>query len=134
MIQITIRQKIYIAAAIAGMILLAAAGHSVRTRIEINRLEREAAAHSKRAAENERAAAEAETNAVRQAARAEFYEQQIKEIRVIAEKQDEELKKLAADSDGARGSVERARRVRSVGSTGGELCRKLETLGHGCEK
>jgi hypothetical protein len=134
MIQITLRQKIYIAAAIAGILLLTAAVRSIRTGIQINRLEREAAANIKKAAMSERTAAAAEENAARQSARAELLEQQIQEIRAIATKQDEELKKLAADTDTARGRVEHARRVRSIESNADELCRKLESLGHGCEE
>jgi chromosome segregation ATPase len=134
MISITTRQKIYFAAAITGMILLTVTVHSIRTWIEINRLEREAAAFSKQADASERLAAEAEKNAARQSARAELLEQQLQEIRVIATKQDEELKKLASDTDAARSRVDRARRLRSIESSTGELCEKLESLGHGCEE
>ena len=134
MIQLTIRQKVYIAAAIAGALVLTAAFHSVRTGIVIRRLEREAAANIKMAAMSERTAAEAEKNAARQSAKAELLEQQIQEIRVIANKQDEELKKLSADTDNARGRVDRARRLRSIESTAAELCQKFESLGHGCEE
>ena len=62
-----------------------------------------------------------------------YLEQQIAEIQAIARKQDEELEKLNSNTAAARFGVERARRIRSITSTAGELCAKLAELGHGCE-
>ncbi|MEP7213500.1 MAG: hypothetical protein ABI791_10510 [Acidobacteriota bacterium] len=132
MIQITLRQKFYIAAALAGLIVLAAVMHSIRSQIEINRLEREAAAFTETAKASERKADAAQKNAERQSERAAYLEQQIQEIRAIADKQDDEIKKLNSDTNTARGRVDRTRRVRSIATTTAELCEKLESLGHGC--
>ena len=134
MIRLTIRHKFYIAAALAGLIVLAAVLHSVRSQFEINRLDREAAAFNEKAKASERSAADAQESAVRQSARAAYLEQQIQEIRVLADKQDEEIKKLNSDTNTARGRVDRARRVRSIETTATELCEKLKSLGHGCEE
>ena len=131
MIEITIRQKFYIAA-VAGVIVLAAVTHSIWSQIEIRRLERQAAAFTEKAKASERKAAAAQESAVRQSARAAYLEQQIQEIRVIAVKQDEEIKKLNSDTNTARGRIDRARSVRSVESTTAELCEKLKSLGHEC--
>ena len=132
MLRLTLRQKIGIAAALAGVIVTFAAVDDIRIRVAAGRLEREAATLAANAQAAERKAAEAEAIAQRHAARAEFLEDQLKDFRDTAAKQDEKIKELDDDIDSARGRVDRARRIRSVRSDAAGLCEKLERLGHGC--
>jgi DNA-binding helix-hairpin-helix protein with protein kinase domain len=131
---ITIRQKVYAAGAIAAIIISAVAIQSVRSRLQISRLERARAVQEQNAARSEHIAAAAKQDAARQTARAEFLEQQLVEIRALAIKQDEELQKLNSDTDSARGRLDRTRGIRSVESTAAELCKKLAAVGHGCDE
>jgi DNA-binding helix-hairpin-helix protein with protein kinase domain len=131
---ITIRQKVYAAGAIAAIIISAVAIQSVRSRLQISRLERVRAVQEQNAARSEHIAAAAKQDAARQTARAEFLEQQLVEIRALAIKQDEELQKLNSDTDSARGRLDRTRGIRSVESTVAELCKKLAAVGHGCDE
>jgi hypothetical protein len=129
----TIRQKLYAAGVVAALILAFVAVDSVRLRVAMKRSEREAAALAAKAEASERTAAAAKESSVREAARAEFLEQQLKELRDIAARQDEQITKIDALTDDARGRVARARGVRSVQTTNAELCAKLAGLGHSCE-
>jgi len=132
--QIILRQKIYAAAFFAAVILAAACIHSVISYIRTTQLDRTAAAAAERAETSERAARDAERAASSNAARADYLEQQLEEIRTIAKTQDEQLEKLSADTNTARGRADRARGVRAIESTARELCEKLESLGHGCRE
>jgi uncharacterized coiled-coil DUF342 family protein len=85
------------------------------------------------AAEKQAAADEAEKRSAEFKAKNEYLQQQIDELRAVAQKQDEELSKLFKNTSDARGDVERTRRTRTVGATADELCAKLASLGHGCE-
>ena len=124
----------YIAGVVAAVIVVAAVVHSIASQMQISRLERTAAAQERAAAASEKAASAARDAAERYSDRAEYLEQQIGEIRALAARQDEEIKKLNTDTDTARGRVERSRGVRSIESTAAELCEKLADLGHGCEE
>ena len=64
----------------------------------------------------------------------EYLEGEIETLRDEARRKDEELKRLGADVRVARDRVERARRARAIDADADELCRRLEELGHGCEK
>ena len=134
MIPITTRQKFYLAAACAALILTIAAVDAIRSRIGISRLEREAATLTGNAKAAELRAAEAEARADRHAAQAEYLEHQLTEFRDLAAKQDEQIKKLGADTGSARGRVDRARRIRTIESTAAAVCEKLKDLGHGCDE
>lgn len=90
--------------------------------------------HAKLSADNAAAAATAkEIEAGQYKQKTLYLEQQIAEILAIARKQDEELEKLNSNTAAARYNVERARRIRSITSTAGELCAKLAELGHPCD-
>ena len=130
----TIRQKLYAAGVVALLIFTFAAVHSIRLRFAMKRSDREAAVQAAKVSESERLAASAEESSNRSAARAEYLEQQLKEIRDLAAKQDEQIKKLGADSGSARGRVDRARRIRTIESTAAAVCEKLKDLGHGCDE
>jgi chromosome segregation ATPase len=112
---------------VAGFAVAAAWGE-----YRLSRLDRTAAAERGRADELQMRAARAEEAAGRYREKIEYLEAGLAEIGGLAEKQDEELKMLRADTDGLRRAADRARRVRSAAATADELCRKLGELGHGC--
>lgn len=74
-----------------------------------------------------------ETEAAQYKHKTIYLEKQIAEIQAIARNQDEELEKLNVTAADARSNVERARSIRSITSTAGELCAKLAELSHPCE-
>lgn len=130
--QITVRQKIYAVSAAVLMIAAAFAIDSIRPMMNISRLEREASSAAARAEQSQAAYDAAMRIATVNAARAEYLGQQLEEIRSLAKKQDEEIKKIDVDINTARGRADRARQLGAVESTAHELCDKLESLGHPC--
>lgn len=123
---------IYAAAALAGVMLIAAAAGSIGWKWKADRLERETESLKAAANAKEAKAAEKETAAHIYRAKIEHLERSLEEISNEANKQDEELEKLGGDIGRARGDVERARRVRSIATSNAELCRKLAELGYPC--
>ena len=127
----TITIKVYIALAVAVVVLIA--GFSIWTELKTRHLENavqkardEAALSGSKAAASEMAAAEYKR-------KNEYLEEQLSTLRLIAVKQDEELKKLNTETSAARGRVRDARAVRAIESTTAELCSRLADLGHPCE-
>lgn len=122
-----------IAGCVAGLMLLIAIV-SLWSNADVNKAERRAETQ-KAAAENaEDAAAEIEKRQNEQKAKIEYLEGEIETLRNEARRKDEELKRLGVDVRVARDRVERAKRTRTIDADADELCRKLESLGHGCEK
>lgn len=122
-----------IAGCVAGLMLLIAIV-SLWSNADVNKAERRAETQ-KAAAENaEDAAAEIEKKQNEQKAKIEYLEGEIETLRNEARRKDEELKRLGVDVRVARDRVERAKRTRTIDADADELCRKLESLGHGCEK
>lgn len=103
----TIHAKLYLYAAAALLAVAAAFGIWSHFRTEgMERAVRDSAA----AAESEKRRAdrlETETHVYKE--KAAYLEKQLAEIRSHARKQDEELKKLSADTDSARRALQRAR-------------------------
>ena len=128
----TIDRKIKLAAALVAVVMIAACIGYVWQGFRVRTLEREAAAFEDRARTATREADEWRVRAQTYSDRIGKLESGLAEIEAIARRQDEELKKLGADSNSARVGVERARRVRAVGTNAAELCRRLAELGHGC--
>lgn len=129
----TPKTKTYIALSVAGPILCVAAFTSVYVRQSEKRFERSADTAIKLAAKAEAAARDSEMRASEYKHKIEYLEASLSELRLIAIKQNEELKQMQNNSDSARHDVGRARGVRSVESTNVELCAKLAALGHPCE-
>ncbi|MCC6452903.1 MAG: hypothetical protein IT171_08410 [Acidobacteria bacterium] len=122
-----------IAGCVAGLMLLIAIV-SLWSNADVNKAERRAETQ-KAAAENaEDAAAEIEKRQNEQKAKIEYLEGEIETLRNEARRKDEELKRLGVGVRVARDRVERAKRTRTIDADADELCRKLESLGHGCEK
>jgi len=130
----TLQIKIYIAAGIAGVLILLTAAVSMwMTNHRITQAERAVETAKQAAAEKEKLAAQKETEAAAYKEKNEYLEKQIADMEAISRKQDEEVERSKSNTAAARRTVERARNTRSVASTGDELCQKLAEVGHGCE-
>jgi hypothetical protein len=129
----TFTQKIYIAAAIAAILILGILGGSAWSNYKIGKLERAVENAMTEAAAKQAAADEKEKEAAGYKAKTEYLESNLSEIRSIARKQNEELENLNSNTNSARADVERARRVRTIAATAEELCERLAELGHPCE-
>ena len=127
----TTKTKIYIAAAavLAALFLLS----SLVSRLEIRRLEKQIEKAESAATAAEKTAAESETKSAGFKEKIEYLEANLREIRLIARKQDEEVEKISADTRTARDRMFDARRVRTIAATADELCEKLARVGHPCE-
>lgn len=122
--------------AIAGAILLAAAlllADAVSTR---RMAKLEAAVDAARAAQRsaDARAAEKEKLAEHFRIKIEFLEENLADIRILADRQDEELKKITLNAASARADVIRIRQLRPIDITADELCRRLENIGYPCGK
>ncbi|HMQ05313.1 MAG TPA: hypothetical protein PKD26_15455 [Pyrinomonadaceae bacterium] len=127
----TTTHKIYIAGAagLIGAFLLVSLWSAHRmSQMERNSIQARAAAEK-----IEAAGIEAELRAAEYRKKIEYLEDELSAIRLIAAKQNEELKKLKINTDNARFDVGRARAVERIESSTAELCSKLAELGHPCE-
>lgn len=122
-----------IAGCVAGLMLMIAIV-SLWSNADVNKAERRAEAQKAAAEQAEDAAAEIEKKQNEQKAKIEYLEGEIETLRNEARRKDEELKRLGVGVRVARDRVERAKRTRTIDADADELCRKLESLGHGCEK
>ena len=127
----TIRTKIYLTA--AAILLIVCLSGWLWSNHKITALEREVGNAKAAALEKERAADEKEKVSSEYKAKIDYLEQEIDAMRVTTQKQDEELKKLSANTENARRDVSRARVTSSKPATAAELCAKLAELGHPCE-
>ena len=125
-------KKVYIVPVIALVLAAGIAAGSAWSGRKAAALERGTEAAKQRADSLEADAARHERLAAEYKAKIEYLDARINDISAEARKQDEELRKIETDADAARGRVERARRLRSIGSSAEELCRKLAELGHPC--
>jgi len=123
----------YLIAGACVLVFTIAAVSTLWSNHKIASLERDVENAKLIAAEKQAAADEAEKRSAEFKAKNEYLQQQIDELRAVAQKQDEELSKLFKNTSDARGDVERTRRTRTVTATADELCAKLASLGHGCE-
>ena len=124
---------IFAAACAAALVIAAIAITTAISNARTAKLEREAEAAKSRAETLERAAEKQEAEAARYREKIGYLEKNLADIGAIARKQDEELENYKRDVSDARGSFERAKRVRSIDATAEQLCAKLAELGHGCE-
>ena len=99
---------------------------------KLRRMERVVESAKQRARVSEEAAAAAEGAAGEYKKKIEYLVGELAAIGRIARRQDEELEKIGGDVNAARRDVERARSIRAIGATAGELCAKLGELGHPC--
>jgi len=130
----TPKTKIYIALAAAAAITIGMLTASLWSDHKIGKLERsvETAKRDAETIESESRRLEQEAAAYKE--KIEYLEGSLSEIETIARRQDEEIKELSKDATAARDGVRRARAVRSIESTGAELCAKLAELGHACRE
>ena len=124
--------KIYIGLSILTILAIGMIGGSAWSGHTVTRLENEVRTAKNAALESQQTAANREIEAAQYKEKIDYLESKLTEIKTIARRQDEELEKLNANSRGARGDVERARRTRSIAATADQLCSKLAELGHEC--
>ena len=99
---------------------------------KIAQLERDVGDAKAAASEKQQLAEEKEKESNEYKAKIEYLEQERDALNAARQKQDDELKKLSANTDNARNSVRRARVTSSNPATADELCAKLERLEHPC--
>ena len=126
----TLRMKMIAAAIVALLVLVFVSW--MYSEAKIRRMERVVDSAKQQARASEESAAVAEIAAGEYRKKIEHLETEIEAIGTIARRQDEELGKIGGDVGAARRDVERARSIRAVGATAGELCAKLGELGHPC--
>lgn len=129
----TLQYKIYgavIAAALLGAGLFAG---SAMSRYKIGKLEKAIEAASQKADDVQHTAINLESKAAEYKQKNDYLEKNLPEIQTIARKKDEELEKLFNETSIFRDDVRRARAVRTIRSSGAELCSRLAELGHPCE-
>lgn len=124
--------KLFLAAAAA--LALGAALASIVSNARIRSMERTIEAAKQRAGEADEAAAASEIKAAEYEKKIEYLDSEISGMSRLARRQDEELEKLDIGLGMARRDAERKKRVRAIGTTADELCRKLEELGHPCRQ
>ena len=129
----TLKTKIYIALTALALI---AAVVIISSRLIARREEKlsravDTAKHDAETAE--KAARQLELKATEYKQKIEYLEDSLSALRLIASRQDEQLKTLESATNDARHNVSRARAVRSLESSTAELCAKLAELGHACE-
>ena len=129
----TLRTKVYIAAAVLSFLLAVAGLSTLWSDHRIAKFERESEAARYAAEQIETKAAELEKRAAAYEQKIEFLEGSLSSLRLIAAKQDEELKTLKNNTNNARSDVDRARALRTIESTTAELCQRLADVGHPCE-
>jgi len=130
----TLQTKIYIAAGVAAVLIVAAASMSMwMTNRRIAQAERQVETAKQAATEKEKLATEKENEAAAYKEKSAYLENQIAEIEATARKQDEEIERSKSNTAAARQRVERTRSVRSVAATSDELCAKRAEVGHACE-
>lgn len=127
----TIKTKIYAAAASVVVIVMIAA--LTRSYLVMTKLEKQAASAIALADEREDAAREIESRAAVFQKKIEFLEGELSALRLIADKQDDQIEILTNETAGARSAVDRSRSVRRLASTAADLCSRLAELGHACE-
>jgi len=127
-------RRVWVIVGCAAGLLLLIVIVSLWSNADVKKGERLAETQKAAAEKAEDAAAEIEKIQNEQKAKIEYLEGEIETLRDEARRKDEELKRLGADVRVARDRVERARRARAIAADADELCRRLEELGHGCEK
>jgi chromosome segregation ATPase len=128
----TLKQKLDIAAAALLILLTGLLIGTLRSHLELRRLDREIEAANQTAAAKQTEASQFQLQADELRTRSQFLEGRLNELQTLATKQDEQLKTLDTTLNSARNDVDRTRRIRTAATTAADLCRKLAELGHGC--
>jgi len=130
---VTNSTKIYIASAAAAFIAVVIMVSALSAGRREEKLRQAVETAKQNAVKAESTARELELRAAEHKQKIEYLEDSLSALRLIAVKQDEELKQIENTTNTARDNVSRARAVRSLESTTAELCAKLAALGHPCE-
>ncbi len=126
------RKKIYIAAAVAAIVIGVGMVRDIGSSIAIGKLEKRIAVEKARAAELEKRADEKMRESESYREKLNYLERNLDEINQIARRQNEEIEKFETVVNSARDDVRRTRGVRSIAVTAAELCDKLAEAGHPC--
>ncbi len=126
----SIRTKIYIIAAVIAAVIIG--GAAAWTGYRIQTLERAVEKAKGDGNSLQQEAIRKEADAAVFVEKIEYLERQIGELQNSARKQDEKLEKYNSNSRRARGDVDRARDTRTVPTDTTRLCEKLAELGHPC--
>lgn len=126
--------KMWWIAGVSLALLFVVAVVSLRSTLDLKHAEDRVEVQKTAAERSEQAADKLEKEQNEQKAKIEYLERELETLRNEARGNDEELKRNAADVRVARDRVERAKRTRSIDKSVDELCRQLESLGHGCEE
>ena len=129
----TNRKKIYIALAASAFIAVIIAISAISAGHRDEKLRQAVETAKQNADKAESNARQLEQQAAEHKQKIEYLEDSLSALRLIAVKQDEELKQIENTTNTARDNVSSARAVRSLESTTAELCAKLAALGHPCE-
>ena len=125
-----LRTQIYVAA--IAIVVIACVTSWLWSNHKIAVLEHELGDAKAAAIEKQQLADEKEKQAGEYKAKIDYLEQQADALRAAEQKQNEELKKLSANTDNARRVVSRTRITSSKPATADQLCAKLADLGHAC--
>jgi uncharacterized protein HemX len=125
-----LRTKLYIGLAAAAIIAISST--ALWQSQKIAALENDVADAKQTANEKREAAAEKELQAAEYEQKIDYLERQLADMQTQTRKQDEKLENLNTNSRNARGTVERAKRTRTIDTNTAELCAKLAELGHAC--
>ena len=129
----TLHYKIYAALIVVAILAIGITSGAAWSKYKIGRLEQTIEAAKTEADKIQESATRLEQKTSEYIQKIGYLEKHLAEIQTIARKQDEELEKLFKDTNNSRADFRRARSVRSIQSTGAELCARLADLGHGCE-
>ncbi len=129
----TPRTKIYVALAAVSILAAIVIGSKLWSDRKIAKLGVQLENARLTAEKSEANARELERMAAEHIRKIEYLEESISALKLIAKKQDEELKTLETDTSSARLTVRHARAVRSLESTTAQLCAKLAQLDRPCE-
>lgn len=126
-----LRTQIYLAA--AAILLIVCVTGWLWSNHKIAQLERDVGDAKAAASEKQQLAEEKEKESSEYKAKIDYLEQERDALNAARQKQDDELKKLSANTDNARNSVRRARVTSSKPATVNELCARLAELNHPCQ-
>ena len=130
---VTLKQKLYIAASALLVLLTGLLIGTLRSHLELRRLNHEVEAAQQTAAAKQSEASQFQQQADELRIRSQYLEGRLNELQTIATQQDEQLKTLDITLNSARADVDLTRRIRTAATTATDLCRKLAELGHGCQ-
>jgi TolA-binding protein len=127
-----LKRKKLIAAAVIGLVIFTL-GFATARWLEEKRRNAGSEEMKKQILQLETAVEEARIKAAESASRTVELEKEIETLRTKANEEDKKLQNLAGDTGIYRDRYRLSKRKRANDTTGEELCRRLEELGHPCK-